>query len=233
MGNSSRPPVMVHRFLHIGRRVRSLWNRYWRLPASQRIALWQAASWIVLVRTALEMFSFQRVLQRIERKARRHLDARRGQQTHSTDRHRYERPQGEFHHGELNHDEFDRAREHLGKEDGIPYEGCRDAFDPRSPTGRPHYWQPVGRIRNPAALRTLWAVRATGRRLMPKRPCLTQALVGRLLLARCGVDVAIHIGVTKAGDELKAHAWLEHGGDIILGGSQSRDEYRPFPVLNR
>ena len=66
---------------------------------------------------------------------------------------------------------------------------------------------------------------------MPERPCLTQALVGRLLLARHGIDTVIQIGVTKDDAELKAHAWLEHDGTIVLGGAQSRDEYRPFPAL--
>jgi hypothetical protein len=80
--------------------------------------------------------------------------------------------------------------------------------------------------------RTLWAVRATGRRLLPERPCLTQALVGRFLLAQHGLDASIQIGVTKEESDLKAHAWLEHEGTIILGGAQSRDKYQPFPALD-
>lgn len=79
---------------------------------------------------------------------------------------------------------------------------------------------------------TLWAIHAVGRRLLPARPCLTQALVGRLLLAREGVDVTVHIGVAKSDGELRAHAWLERDGAIILGGARSRDAYRPFPALN-
>jgi hypothetical protein len=79
---------------------------------------------------------------------------------------------------------------------------------------------------------TLWAIHAVGRRLMPARPCLTQALVGRLLLAREGVDVTVHIGVAKSDGDLRAHAWLERDGTIILGGVRSRDAYRPFPALN-
>lgn len=68
---------------------------------------------------------------------------------------------------------------------------------------------------------------------MPARPCLTQALVGRLFLAREGVDATLHIGVAKSDGDLRAHAWLEQDGVIILGGARSRDEYRPFPALNR
>lgn len=106
----------------------------------------------------------------------------------------------------------DRAETLLDRGEYVP---------PTTPTGRA------------AVRRTVWAVRATGHRLLPKRPCLTQALVGRMLLAQHGVAATLHIGVTKADDELKAHAWLERDDAVILGGTQSREDYRPFPALSQ
>lgn len=48
--------------------------------------------------------------------------------------------------------------------------------------------------------------------------CLTQALVGWILLTRHGTESRVRIGVSSpAAHGFKAHAWLESGGQVILG----------------
>jgi hypothetical protein len=77
--------------------------------------------------------------------------------------------------------------------------------------------------------RILWAVEAINRRLFPERPCLTQALAARYLLARRGVDSTLRIGVARdSGAPLRAHAWLERNGTVLIGGAKSPDQYRPL-----
>lgn len=81
--------------------------------------------------------------------------------------------------------------------------------------------------------RVLWAVGAAGRRLLPKRPCLTQALAARFMLARRGCHVQLIIGVAKEQEgPLKAHAWLERDGTVILGGVDSPTRYQAFPAIS-
>src|SRR5687767_4024900 len=63
-----------------------------------------------------------------------------------------------------------------------------------------------------------WAVERVSRAI-PGATCLTQALAARLLLSRRGHASRLKIGVTRpAGERLRAHAWLESEGRIVLGG---------------
>lgn len=68
-------------------------------------------------------------------------------------------------------------------------------------------------------------------RYVPASSCLAQALATQVLLARRGQNAKLRIGVTK-GDkgQLKAHAWVESNGKIIIG--RVRD-LRDYTVLNR
>ncbi len=65
---------------------------------------------------------------------------------------------------------------------------------------------------------------ATAARYVPNATCLTQAIVGSMLLRKQGINTALHIGVKKgiAGD-IEAHSWLEYNGEIILGGRLSSE----------
>ena len=66
-----------------------------------------------------------------------------------------------------------------------------------------------------------WAVTAAGRRV-PRATCLTEALALESMLRREGHQANLRLGVTKTPDgALEAHAWLESGGRIVLGGPQS------------
>jgi len=81
--------------------------------------------------------------------------------------------------------------------------------------------------------RAAWAARVVGRRLLPERPCLTQALVLQYLLLRRGDDSAeLHIGVKKNKDEeLQAHAWVERKGYVLIGGAEAPEKYERFSDL--
>lgn len=59
---------------------------------------------------------------------------------------------------------------------------------------------------------------------VPKATCLTQALAVQIFLVRRSCNARLDIGVTKdANRTLKAHAWIEHRGQILVGekGSES------------
>jgi hypothetical protein len=73
-----------------------------------------------------------------------------------------------------------------------------------------------------------WAVRVASS-YVPKATCLVQALAAEWILARCGYASRLHIGVARAepsgGRGLDAHAWLECGGRVLLGGAGA-DRYQ-------
>lgn len=84
-----------------------------------------------------------------------------------------------------------------------------------------------GEIEQPEEQRLLRAVESVTRRLLPRRPCLTQALTARLLLARRGArPTTLQIGVARGADEaFGAHAWLERDGTVLIGGATAPHSY--------
>jgi hypothetical protein len=77
-----------------------------------------------------------------------------------------------------------------------------------------------------------WAASAAARRLLPNRPCLTQALVVQFLLMRRHCPVQLQIGVTKEDGALAAHAWVELDGRVLIGGPTSPSRYRRLDGLD-
>ena len=73
--------------------------------------------------------------------------------------------------------------------------------------------------------RAAWAVSKASRIVRTDKPCLAQALVLRSLLSRTGVESTIVIGVKKNGDAIKAHAWVEKEGEVLIGGASSPFRY--------
>jgi len=68
--------------------------------------------------------------------------------------------------------------------------------------------------------RVAWAVDQAGR-FLGNATCLVRAISGQIMLARRGFSSRVSIGVTTAEPRsagLIAHAWLEFGGHILLGG---------------
>ena len=73
-------------------------------------------------------------------------------------------------------------------------------------------------------------------RLHPLNPtCLKKALVLYALLTRRGYDARLFLGAAKGtgkGREVDYHAWIEHQGQVILGG-QGRERYATLCSLDR
>jgi hypothetical protein len=66
--------------------------------------------------------------------------------------------------------------------------------------------------------RVAWCVEVAGR-YVPGATCLAQALAARLLLRQHGCDPELRIGVARgASGALEAHAWVEIGGRVVVGG---------------
>ncbi len=63
-----------------------------------------------------------------------------------------------------------------------------------------------------------WSVSAVSR-YVPRATCLTQALALEALLRKQGYEAELRIGVAKEDGDLKAHAWLEREGKILIGES--------------
>lgn len=72
------------------------------------------------------------------------------------------------------------------------------------------------------------AVRSVGKRVLRRKPCLTQALAGLAMLRRAGYPARLHIGVANGGFRPRAHAWLELDGSVLLGGASAPDRYVPL-----
>jgi hypothetical protein len=82
--------------------------------------------------------------------------------------------------------------------------------------------------------RMIRAVETAARALLPEGPCLSQAIVVDLLLRRRGYPSQLKVGVAHGPKgELRAHAWVEADGEVVIGGAESRTDFRPFPHLRQ
>ncbi len=81
------------------------------------------------------------------------------------------------------------------------------------------------------ALNQLLGAMDTAGRNVPRATCLVRAMAGQALLARYGHPTDLRIGVLKDQSEkrVKAHAWLESQGLVLLGGAVG--PYTAFPTL--
>jgi hypothetical protein len=68
--------------------------------------------------------------------------------------------------------------------------------------------------------RVAWAVAAASSLVPDGSNCLIRALAAGRMLRKYGHDAALQIGVAKAPPDggLTAHAWLESGGRVVIGG---------------
>ena len=73
-----------------------------------------------------------------------------------------------------------------------------------------------------------WAVDVMSRRTPWESACLAQAMAGKFMLQRRGISSLLYLG-TKKDDfgEFVAHAWLQNGNKILLGG-----EVESFVILS-
>jgi|SRR5215210_2885631 len=82
------------------------------------------------------------------------------------------------------------------------------------------------------AEKIVWAVELAGHLIPRASTCLTQALTAQVLLLRRGHPALVHIGTVKGeGGELRAHAWVESGGDVVIG-EYDLEQYTPLVILN-
>ncbi len=68
------------------------------------------------------------------------------------------------------------------------------------------------------AQRAGWAVTRASM-YIPRATCLPQALAVLFLLERRGYSPDLRIGLTRATEtQVEGHAWVEHEGEVVLGG---------------
>lgn len=74
------------------------------------------------------------------------------------------------------------------------------------------------RLREDTHVKIAWSV-TTAARYVPRATCLTQAMAAHWLFAWFGHPTVLRIGVAKKNDNaLRAHAWLESDGRVVVGG---------------
>lgn len=82
-----------------------------------------------------------------------------------------------------------------------------------------------------SADRIPWAVAVASRSVPGATSCLIQALAAQVLLEQAGFPAPLHIGVARdEGGQLKAHAWVEHQGAIVIGSPEA-GRYTPLMTL--
>ena len=68
-----------------------------------------------------------------------------------------------------------------------------------------------------------------GGRCVPRATCLVQALAAQVLLGRHGHEAQVHIGVARDAQRgLRAHAWVESQGRILVGATERLEDYIPI-----
>lgn len=78
--------------------------------------------------------------------------------------------------------------------------------------------------------RVAWAV-VVASRYVPGARCLAQALATQVLLHRRGCPTNLRIGVARGKEgQLRAHAWVESQGRIVIGNLENMSIYTPLPV---
>ena len=72
----------------------------------------------------------------------------------------------------------------------------------------------------PEARRIGWAVELMSRHTPWESACLAQSMAGKFMLRRRGLTSWLFLGTRKeASGDLAAHAWLQSGDEILLGGA--------------
>jgi hypothetical protein len=86
------------------------------------------------------------------------------------------------------------------------------------------------RLREDTHVKIAWSV-TTAARYVPRATCLTQAMAAQWLFAWFGHPTVLRVGVAKKNAKaLRAHAWLESEGRVVVGG-ESLEEHQ-YAVLS-
>lgn len=96
-------------------------------------------------------------------------------------------------------------------------------------------WRRPQRRADPAGQNDIcWAVSRAGKAFFTDHGCLSQALLGELLLVRQGVPARMRVGVRKGSEgDLQAHAWVEVNGKVVIGGEPELVGFQSFPEVQR
>lgn len=85
----------------------------------------------------------------------------------------------------------------------------------------------------PSTEQIVWAVTVAGR-YVPKvgtGVCLTEALAAQTMLARRELPALLRIRLIKGEESrLQAHAWVESGGEVVIGGGPDLDRFTTLPT---
>jgi hypothetical protein len=87
-----------------------------------------------------------------------------------------------------------------------------------------------------AAERIRWAIDAAARHLPGQTTCLASALAADVMLRRRGVESTFHLGVAtdrRAGEPVRAHAWVESSGTTVTGDLGSPSPYEELKPVGR
>lgn len=90
--------------------------------------------------------------------------------------------------------------------------------------GRRMHETPEGEA-GPRAVGVRDSLRAVASALPWEARCLERALAGHLMLRRRGLPSTLYLGVSRDGDELRAHAWLRCGSLDVCGSAEA-EAYR-------
>ena len=89
----------------------------------------------------------------------------------------------------------------------------------------------VSSSRMPTIEQIVWAVELTSQ-YVPGTTCLTKALTAQRLFIQYGYKTDLKIGVAKNGEQpFAAHAWVEMGGQPLLGELKDLDRYHELLTI--
>jgi hypothetical protein len=74
----------------------------------------------------------------------------------------------------------------------------------------------------------IWSIETAGRFVI-NSTCLIRALAAKKMLSNNGIESDLWIGIDKS-SSFAAHAWIEHGGRVVLGGPI--DKYKQLYVFD-
>ena len=118
----------------------------------------------------------------------------------------------------------------------LPYARLRRLLDRYGKRRRPGH-APAGTHPDDVLRKVSWAVGVFSRRAPGPTTCLAQALTAHALLGRLGCPSQLRIGVRERGSTgpgpLRAHAWVESGGVVVVGALDDLAEYAVLSAPER
>ena len=120
----------------------------------------------------------------------------------------------------------------------LPYARLRRLLDRYAgKRGHPGVGAPASASPGDILRKISWAVGAFSRRTPGPTTCLAQALTAHALLGRLGCPSQLRIGVrgraSAAPGPLRAHAWVESGGVVVVGALDDLAEYAVLSAPER